>query len=792
MNINKVYILHGMQGSGKSTFIKENDLIALSLSKDKIRESVSGLELSEDGEVGLSQIHNSYVEGIFNQMLDYRLKKGGILIIDNMNINENDITRIKSSCESYGYDYVVVNFNVLSIEEILERNRKREPQKRINEEHLISVYEKLKKGEVLENNNYITPKEMIDEIKISYNDLRVDLNKYKKIHHFGDLQGTYTPLEKYFKKHGGIKDDEFYIFLGDYIDRGKENGKSVRFVLDNIEKENFIFIKGNHEIHLRNYAYGHNVYSSEFKNLTQRQIKEEGIKRNEIKKIIRNLKDFYLYEYKGKNIILSHGGISKIPEFPKMVSGEVYHKGLRSYGFDIEKSFTQKAQEGWYQLHGHRNVNETSFLNKEMRSWSLESNVEKNGHLTIITLDKNGFEIEKINSPKLIIDKKEKTIESKMKEFNEDIIERMQSHSLIKEKIMKNSPHISSFNFTREAFFNKDFNDEIVTQARGLFINNETNEIIARGYNKFFNINEKGIESASENNLRRKMKGEITAFKKENGFLGILGYDEKEDKIIVASKSTIEGDFAEYFRKILEDTLSKENIENIKAYMKQRNKSLVFEVNDPINDPHIVKYKKAHIVLLDIIDRNFEFKRESYKKLVSFGEKYGLKVKEKGIRFKNIEEFIKFNDAVANENPLTTKKKFEGYVAEDSEGNMIKIKLPYYNYWKQMRGVKDRIRKYKVKEGEKIKKSLMILKKVPKENKENFLLKNKVARQKERDEFVEKLLDNAFFIKEEQYADAREFIGSIILLNDDELKKDIIKLREDFEKKQKKMDLKIK
>ena len=36
-----------------------------------------------------------------------------------------------------------------------------------------------------------------------------------------------------------------------------------------------------------------------------------------------------------------------------------------------------------------------------------------------------------------------------------------------------------------------------------------------------------------------------------------------------------------------------------------------------------------------------------------------------------------------------TTKKIEGYVIEDSQGFMLKIKMPYYNFWKQIRTAKD-------------------------------------------------------------------------------------------------------
>ena len=49
---------------------------------------------------------------------------------------------------------------------------------------------------------------------------------------------------------------------------------------------------------------------------------------------------------------------------------------------------------------------------------------------------------------------------------------------------------ISSFNFSASAFFNKIW-DEQTVKARGLYINTKTGEVVARSYDKFFNIGER-------------------------------------------------------------------------------------------------------------------------------------------------------------------------------------------------------------------------------------------------------------------------------------------------------------
>jgi hypothetical protein len=83
------------------------------------------------------------------------------------------------------------------------------------------------------------------------------LDKWKKIHYIGDLQGCFSPLKNYLGAGilrkisqliaDGLKAEEFYIFVGDLLDRGIENDQVLEFVLKNYEKENFKVIEGNHD-----------------------------------------------------------------------------------------------------------------------------------------------------------------------------------------------------------------------------------------------------------------------------------------------------------------------------------------------------------------------------------------------------------------------------------------------------------------------------------------------------------------------------------------------------------------
>lgn len=220
----------------------------------------------------------------------------------------------------------------------------------------------------------------------------------------------------------------------------------------------------------------------------------------------------------------------------------------------------------------------------------------------------------------------------------------------------------------------KNIGGNIVNKARGLFINTKTNKIVARSYDKFFLLGQYDYCTLD------KFTPPFTVYKKYDGFLGIIGYDEESDSILYCSKSTLApwGDYANLFKSKIEPLIKNE--EELKYFLREGNCSLVFECIAPKEDEHIIKYDTDKLVLLDVVYNSIKYQIYEY-----FGYIH-IMTKE---LFDGIEVKKRLGTYSALNISYLKDFKGEGWVIEDKYGNMFKLKTYEYEVGKILRNIKD-------------------------------------------------------------------------------------------------------
>ena len=669
-------LLRGAAGCGKSTWIENNGLKPYALSADEIRLLCQSPIMQTDGTKAISQSNDSVVWKILFNLLEVRMKKGEFTVIDATNSKTSEINRYKEMCSTYRYRMYCVDFTDIPIEEVKRRNAGREPVKRVPEEVIDRMYSRFATQKIPSGVKVIKPDEL-DTIWLKM----IDLSEYKKIHHIGDIHGCNTVLQKYLSDNGGLKEDEFYIFVGDYVDRGIENAEVVNFLISIMDRKNVLMLEGNHERWLWLYASDCTGRSKEFELVTKPALNAARISKKAVRQLYRKFGQCAYYKYGDNIYLVTHAGLSTVPDNLSFVATEQMIKGVGDYN-DFEKvadTFYKTTPDNYFQIHGHRNTKQVPVAVND-RVFNLEGQVEFGGCLRCVQVDHNGIHTLEIQNnvfktPEM--QKEETVVNSSVA----DTIIALRANRYIQEKKFGN---ISSFNFTSKAFYDKVW-DEQTTKARGLYLDTVKGRVAARAYDKFFNVNER--PETKFDMLQHKLKFPVTAYVKENGFLGIVSYNEYEDDLFIASKSTTDSQFAQWFKEMLFRKVSLEDRNRMKEYIKENNVSFVFECVDMKNDPHIIEYPESNLYLLDIVYNQMDFAKYEYDAMCHVADGFGLPHKEKAFEIASWQEFFDWYHDILEEDYEYNGRKIEGFVIEDSAGFMTKLKLTYYNFWKFMRGV---------------------------------------------------------------------------------------------------------
>lgn len=219
----------------------------------------------------------------------------------------------------------------------------------------------------------------------------------------------------------------------------------------------------------------------------------------------------------------------------------------------------------------------------------------------------------------------------------------------------------------------------ILLMARGLVLN-KNGDIIARGFDKFFNEYEleDRCETDENDNLVEGKSRFSKKFIKERSTLGDI---KDEDTITVTEKrdgslilvSTYNNDFlcatsshATTDHPLVSTAYNHfKNKKDLYDYLKDSNKTLAFEYTAP-DSQILIRYDKPQFTLLAEID-NETGERSNRETLENISKTYNLNL---------VEEFTmtygELKDIMKNSNNI------EGFVAENKYGNLIKLKTDYY------------------------------------------------------------------------------------------------------------------
>lgn len=668
-------ILRGCMGSGKSTFIKENGLTDYTLSADDIRLMFHSPKMNEEGDMTISARSDKMVWDTLHTMLENRMRNGDFTVIDATHKTSKAVSKYVELADKYRYNCYQHNIEA-TLEECLERNLLRDAVRRVPDIEIRRAYNMLQENKL--SNRF----KEVDDVDDILNYYITDASAYKEVKIIGDVHGCHTCLLEAIG--GSLNPDVLYVFVGDYFDRGIENKEVYEFLLSHYNDDNVVLLEGNHEKHIWRLINGEEITSENFKMTLDEITKVYPLEqvRKELKKIYYRMRQCFAFTYCGKKYLVTHGGLTSVPNLTTIPTNDMI-KGVGGYDMEVDKIYEDnyllgKCQD-FIQVHGHRNTLSTE------HSICLEDCVEFGGNLkvfsitpeyaAILSYENKVFSIDNMNAFQQVVYKVE-----------DPEVKKIMNSRLVNVKGCKHNMY--SINFNRNAFIGKKWNFATI-KARGLFVDKNTGEVKMRSYDKFFNIDEH--KTTKRKKLEETLKFPVKVTIKENGYLGIMSV--VDNQLVFASKTTDSGPFAERFERIFNETVSKHDTDLLKNILKKENASAVFEVISPTEDPHIIRYDKEEVVLLDIIHNvlnlgeNYTEESDKFKKFLR--ENTSLRMPDELVINTNDElwEYLRTN--------IGTNDSVEGVVVTDATGFKFKVKFNYYLMVKNLRRITQIFRKCK-------------------------------------------------------------------------------------------------
>lgn len=385
VKMRKLLVLRGAPGSGKTLWTNENRLLIYTLSYDNIRMLYQSPIQTIYGKEAISPRNNQNADDMLFSVLEERMKSGEFTVIDGINNKAKTISKYQALATKYRYQMYIIDFTQVPIETAKYHNVNRSRRKQVRECVIDNIYYDFEHEKLSDKLNIIKP----DELNQIY-ESPVDLSAYNKIHHIGDIHACHKVLMEALNDNGNLRSDEFYIFLGDYTDKGTKNLEVMNFLLSVKNKPNVILLEGNHEEMVWNWANGIKKYSPDFEENTLPQI--SSLKKKEVRKLYRSMKECFWYKFHDKQVINTHGGLATLPEHIDYLSTFQLLHGI-GYYFDlpcIANTFETTTSLNTYQTFGHRNP-ELLDIDSGKRSFFMEGGVDYGGDLRWLTLDKAGF-----------------------------------------------------------------------------------------------------------------------------------------------------------------------------------------------------------------------------------------------------------------------------------------------------------------------------------------------------------------------------------------------------------------
>ncbi|WP_141735126.1 AAA family ATPase [Oligoflexus tunisiensis] len=370
----KLFLLQGLPGSGKSTWITAHGVQDHTLSSDAIRLMLSAPRLKVDGTLEISQRMGGHVWRFLLDCLNQRMRNGSTTFIDATHLTRESLKPYRKLVSRYGYRSYLISFGAVPFEICRQRNQQREEMRRVPEDVMQGFAALLATFEAPDWLDVITPDEMVSRLRPLTLDLRS--RPPAGISWFGDLHGCVAPLRERLRDAGP---EDLFVFTGDVLGHGPDNAELVRWFQST--EQPWLLCEGHLERALRTHLQGLSL-DTPAKILAD--LAAAGIDAEVMRRFLDHCHEAILLQLHDRQIWITHGGLPRPfhPEILGLLSADDLILGAGPFHADVDESFTASAMPGQFQIHAHRNP-----LQRPMEAHDPSLNLAAEGNIRTAHLD---------------------------------------------------------------------------------------------------------------------------------------------------------------------------------------------------------------------------------------------------------------------------------------------------------------------------------------------------------------------------------------------------------------------
>lgn len=348
-------ILRGPKRSGKTRFVTDNDLSAWHVDQTSLERFHSSLTMTEEGTLRPDQhAQRTALEHLFF-LLKKKFEASEFIICEmddtghplpghRCNKTDKIIRELSDIASTYRYETVVCDFH-------RPAGAPAAP---------LPYFEEDAAGYYQANpwpgpETRLTPAGLPDWIEKQKNPI-IDLSHLDAIVAIGDVHAFHAPLSKCLSFAKG-RENIAVVFTGDFINKGPHPAETLRLLDDFAARESNVFLLGgNHECGLEGWAWNRGPLRPGFTKMSLSALRKSGYRRHEARRFLSRLRDHYRFHWRGKDILVSHGGLSAPTDIPGLLPGNLMRMGVGPSDFDVDRHWERNNENpNHLQIHGHRN-----------------------------------------------------------------------------------------------------------------------------------------------------------------------------------------------------------------------------------------------------------------------------------------------------------------------------------------------------------------------------------------------------------------------------------------------------